>query len=264
VAPEAHLVLIKTLADSGEGQDAWTIAGIIYAASLGVDVINLSQSAVFDTRGDSSGGTYTSGEVTALRQVYAEAVRFAESQGATVVASTGNEFIDFDSEAAKFLVQLPASVPGVIGVTGTGPFCFGQQGACAAVPPQPDTSLDHFGAYNNYGATITDLSAPGGIEAIGDQAHLLGVVAACCPGTGRSSYGWEVGTSQAAAHVTGVAALLIGKAGRRVKPSELKTALAACSDDPVATGDYQEDAPGYDSKFGKGRINAGKVADIVL
>jgi Subtilisin-like serine proteases len=66
--------------------------------------------------------------------------------------------------------------------------------------------------------------------------------------SGTASYGWSAGTSMAAPHVSGVAALIIGKHGGELSPAAVERILRASADDLGK--------PGNDATFGAGRVNA--------
>ncbi|MEM9665195.1 MAG: S8 family serine peptidase [Bacteroidota bacterium] len=72
VAPEAQLVSLRAFGSDGLGEDDDVAAAIVYAADLGVEVINLS-----------FGDVYWS-------PLMHEAIRYAVSQGTVMVASAGN------------------------------------------------------------------------------------------------------------------------------------------------------------------------------
>ncbi len=94
VAPEAELYAVKVLDGGGFGTEAWIIAGIEWAVSNGVDVINMSLSGPD-------------------RQGMWEACERAHSAGILLVAAGGN------SLAGGGPVLYPAAYDSVIGVTGT-------------------------------------------------------------------------------------------------------------------------------------------------
>ena len=69
-----------------------------------------------------------------------------------------------------------------------------------------------------------------------------------------ASYSWAAGTSMAAPHVSGVAALIIGKHGGTMAPSEVERILRASSDDLGK--------PGNDAAYGAGRVNAASAVRL--
>lgn len=89
VAPGARLVPLRAFGVDGLGEDDDVSAAIVYAAELGIDVVNLS-----------FGDTYYS-------PLMADAVRYATSLGTTVVASGGNVGTDAP--------HYPSDYPEVIG-----------------------------------------------------------------------------------------------------------------------------------------------------
>ncbi len=72
VAPDAKILPVRVLDDSGSGTDRGVAAGIRYAADLGVQIINLSLGGGISSR-------------------IASAIDYATSLGALVVAAAGNE-----------------------------------------------------------------------------------------------------------------------------------------------------------------------------
>lgn len=131
VAPGAHILDVRVMDSSGTG-DSFTLAtGIVYAANAGAQVINISL------------GSY--GDSQAVR----DAVSYAESRGATVVAAAGND------ETVNQLA-FPAAISSVISVGGV------------------DAKLQQ--AYYSNSGTGLDVSAPGvGIQsAYGGNQLVLG------------------------------------------------------------------------------------------
>jgi len=91
IAPAASILSVRVLDKDGEG-DSFTVArGIVEAVDRGADVINMSLG------GESSSS------------VLEQAVRYAQSNGVTVVAAVGNE--------GQEGVAYPARYDGVVGVT---------------------------------------------------------------------------------------------------------------------------------------------------
>ena len=63
-----------------------------------------------------------------------------------------------------------------------------------------------------------------------------------------ASYFWSVGTSMAAPHVAGVAAIIVGESGGPMSPAHVEAALRASADDLGKSGN--------DDFYGAGRVNA--------
>ncbi|GAA1597050.1 S8 family peptidase [Actinoplanes couchii] len=95
VAPDARILPVKVLSDSGSGNMSDTATGIVWAADNGAQVINMSL-----------GGTT---RVTAV----STAIAYARSRGVTVVAAAGNE------RAAGSPASYPGADAGVIAVAAT-------------------------------------------------------------------------------------------------------------------------------------------------
>jgi subtilisin family serine protease len=265
VAPEAKFFAVKVLSEvSGGGSFAGIIQGIVYAADHGADVINMSLGV--------SGGLNIGGkDVAELVNATARATRYAASQNALIVASAGNDAIDLDHASGLTcnettgecqtvnLRSFPSSLPGVLAVSATAPVGWGLDTA--------HTPLDNPASYSNYGQSAIDLAAPGGdfvlpgnaicvmptnTTPIAQYCWALDMVMA--PGgygngpVAGSSYTWSAGTSMAAPHVSGVAALIIGKNGGEMSPAAVIAALRASADDLGK--------PGNDDHYGAGRVNA--------
>lgn len=167
----AKLMPVRVLDRDGRGDALDIVKGIRYATARGADVINMSFN-------------FGCGKRVPLVD---EALRDAYARGVVTVASAGN----LGSEAC---VSAPATGPRVLGVGGT------TEGAC-------------LGNYSLAGAAI-DLVAPGG----GVPQDRCPSVAAdpvyqvtLRPGSTRTFAipATYVGTSMAAAHVSGVAAMVL-------------------------------------------------------
>jgi len=237
VAPEAELMLVKVLGDSGSGYFDWVISGIVHAAMNGADVINMSLGAYLIKSGFCT-TTYcvTAEEVQELKNAVARATTYAYQLGTTVVASAGNDSIDFDHTAD--FIHIPSDCPNVISVSATGPLGWALD---------PSTDLDVPAFFTNYGQSAIDFAAPGGnvdFSLFPTGPWFYDLVFS----TGNDGWYWGAGTSQAAPHVSGVAALIIAENGGDMHPAQVEAALAASADDLGK--------PGNDDYYGAGRVNA--------
>jgi subtilisin family serine protease len=181
VAPDARLMPVKVLEDGG-GSFAEIAAGIRWAADNGADVINLSLGALPGVQAL----TYTG-----LISDTTDAVDYARSKGAVVVAAAGNDF-------QVPLCGTPAFEDGALCVTAT-------------------DKREAPAAYSNMGLKpdLQAVAAPGGslLPICGED-----VLSTVPRGTGGSTvcgygsgYDEKAGTSMAAPHVAGVAALLVAQ-----------------------------------------------------
>jgi len=251
VAPDAELVAIKVLADRAyTTRVSWIIEGILYAAEIHADVANISMS-YFWLKNDPE---FSGADVA--HSVAVRAVNFAHQQGTLVVASGGNTAEHWDG--AGSYVRFPRDLPNVLGVAATAP-----QGCWAL---DPTTDLDWPAPYTDFGQRVIDLAAPGGkfvgtplevvtLEGLTLPACVFDMVlsTSSCFGPSRTlekkgTWNYGYGTSFAAPHVAGVAALVIEANGRTLTPAQIRTVLEQSSDDLGK--------PGNDDFYGLGRVNA--------
>lgn len=245
VAPNAELVAVKVLKDSGSGSFASVIAGIEYASgpSVHADVINMSLGATFDRRNAGGGG------LGPLLAALNRAVNHAEARGTLVVSAAGNAGVDLNGR----IFQIPAQSGNGMGVAATGPIGFGAYGF------NPPAVFDRLASYSNFGLSVVNVAAPGGDAVFTPTSavcHISPITAPCfvfdfvlSPGgkLGTSNlYFFAIGTSMATPHVSGLAALIVGKFGH-MNPSQLRTLIQQSADEIIKPGA---------SPAGHGRINA--------
>jgi subtilisin family serine protease len=232
VAPEARLCAVKVLDRTGMGSFSDVIAGIVYAASHGADVINMSLGAYFpvQTRDDVQ-------LVAALQR----AIAFAIRRGALPVAAAGNDTVNLATDPPRF-ISVPAQLAGVLSVGATGPIA------------QQD--FDRIAGYSNVGFPGVDVFAPGG-EFDPPRTVLADLILSACSGliapcAGGNAYVLADGTSAAAPHVAGEAAVIESIIRRDQRAARLESCIRLTSDHP--TGRF------IDPLYGFGRINVLRAA----
>jgi subtilisin family serine protease len=225
VAFESRVMAVKGFGPAGLGYESDLAESILYAIDNGAQVINASW-----------GG--------ALSVAVRDALAAAHAAGVVIAASAGNDGADLDD---RFTFRdLPATSPHVITV-----------GAI--------THLDERAAFSDFGTKI-DVVAPGG----GDGGPATGgepdrsVLSLRARNAGEEMTGngqlvvtqryvRQAGTSMAAPHVSGAAALLLAlRPG--MTPELVRQALRAGADDLGA--------PGFDTQFGYGRLDVARALAV--
>ena len=151
--------------------------------------------------------------------ILSEAIKYAHDKDVVIIAAAGNA----NQNAAAY----PARYPHVIGVS----------------------ALDAAGVkanYSNFGAGV-DISAPGGSEAGKVVQHTIS------PDTGEAVFTGYQGTSMAAPHVAGVAALV--RSAGITEPEEvlsvLKQSVRKVQEDPM-------------NHYGVGQLDAGEAVKLAM
>jgi subtilisin family serine protease len=238
VAPNVRLRAIKVLNCTGSGSFSAIINGIYFAANTGNDVINMSLGFTGSTLLLEDPGFIQ------LVQLLQAAITWAQKEkGTLVVASSGNNGLFMDGPLTKAL-SIPAQLAGVnVGST---------------------TIADLKSSFSNFGLTGATMMAPGGGGPNGSfppSTFNLFVLSACnsraaalppgfCPGS--NFYLFVSGTSQAAPHVSGAAALVASRLGTPPRgsylaPIAIRNALLKGADDLGVKG--------TDPIFSGGRLN---------
>lgn len=232
VTSNVTLIGVKVLGADGTGTFGGVLQGILWAADHGADVANMSLGDAFLRRGN---GRY----VAIVQQI----VNYAQRKGMLLVVAAGNESLDLDHD--KNLFKSYCSAANVVCVSATGPTYSPSEAG-------PWENVDAFAPYSNYGRSAISVAAPGG--------YWGAIWAACAPtsliipecASGDYAVGLG-GTSMAAPHVAGLAALLVEDIGHG-RPQQIKARLEQSADDLGQ--------PGTDPQYGKGRINVAKALGL--
>ncbi|PVY42151.1 S8 family peptidase [Pontibacter virosus] len=267
VAPEVELILVKVLRDGGSGTFGWMMEGIVHATQQGADVINMSLGASLPRNGrflndngtpDDPSDDFYENDTRAVQELLLaidRVTRYATRNGVTVIASAGNAANN--GNADKSLMHIPSASSNVISISATAPRGW-------ALAPST-TFMDNLASYSNYGTNDIHFAAPGGdfifyYEQLGLQSATIGTLTrpayvfdyVFSSGSNLdpsiASYYWSVGTSMAAPHAAGVAALIIGQNGGDMDPARVLAKMRATADDLGK--------PGRDPYYGYGRLNA--------
>jgi subtilisin family serine protease len=243
VAPKVTLVNIRAGQDSGFFFLQPTLEALTYAADIGVDVVNMSfytDPWLYNCLNNPADSPAEQTEQLVIREATQRAVNYATHRGVLSIAAEGNEATDLghptvDDTSPDFppgtekrrtvdnsCIDVPTETNGVVAVSSTG---FSTRKAY----------------YSDYGTEQTDVAAPGGdfydtpdntmdvrngvlaafprnvAEAEGDlnpdgTPNTPFVVRDCNAGT-CAYYQYLQGTSMAAPHAVGVAALIVSQFG---------------------------------------------------
>lgn len=239
VAPEAEIIAVKVLPDYGDGDVSSVIQGIIYAADNGAKVINMSL-GIAVLKGSGQDQAYHQGVISTMYG-FNDAIQYANSKGVTVICGAGNDAIDFDHTGS--VEFFPAASPFSLSISATTPESWYDK-----MIQGTSVNLDIPASYTNFGSSRIDFAAPGGdYQSPGNNWFYDMVYSTAYP----TGYEYSLGTSMATPHVSGIAALIIGKNGGSMDPAKVKMALKKSADDLGK--------PGNDPYFGDGRVNAFKA-----
>lgn len=230
VAPNVSIAAVKIA--NAQGTITWpaVVCALVWSGRQHFDVANNSY-AVDPSRYYCHNTPAQRVVIKAVRR----AVRFARREGVTVVASAGNENVDLaHPPLGNDCPRVPTELPGVITVSADG-------------------SLHQKAFYSNYGVGAIDLTAPGG-DPVQPTPTPFGTVLSTYPNpatlppsqrtrvirSGGAFYRYDFGTSFSAAHVTGVAALIISRYGDlsnpengKMRPGQVEALLQQTAD-PIA------------------------------
>lgn len=207
---------VKVLDATGSGLLDVIADGIRFATDNGADVISMSL------------GSTTDGQ--AMR----DAVQYAFDNGVTVVASAGNSFesgnpVNYPAAYDEYVIAVAA------------------------------TRYDEIRSYYSSTGSYVDIAAPGGdvtVDQNGDgfADGVLQQTFESSTDTSDFSYWFFQGTSMAAPHISGVAALLLAK-DPSLTPAQVRTALESTAEDKGTAG--------RDDEYGWGIVDAKAALDSV-
>lgn len=267
IAPDVTIAAIKGCTDDGFCWPEDIVCSFMWAGEHGVDVTSNSYFVdpyEFNCHNDP--------EQRAIWKAVQRAVRYAQSQGVTVISSVGNSNVDLTHHEEEGITNacddLPVELSGVIGVSANG-------------------NLMQKSYYSNYGVGAVDVVAPGGdrrfqltdeapnglvLSSLPPDSVLAAIVPPSwlvedCSSGICAFYAYLQGTSMAGPHATGVAALIVSQYGKmpqgRVGAMLTQTAdPVSCPPDPFdpgGTGTWLatcQGGEGYNSFYGHGQVNA--------
>lgn len=240
VTSKVTLVGVKVCSVYGSCPTSGVLAGIMYAADIGADVMNLSL-----------GGLFLKGANPGFVSVINRAITHANRAGTVVVVAAGNAGFDLDHNLAPDGTHYPSlyasycSGSTTVCVSATGPISGGTVG--------PWVDVDTPAGYTNFGRSSIDVAAPGGTGggAVWAACSRFSLQIPICQ-TGNYALGLG-GTSMASPHVAGVAALLVEDLGSN-QAGQVRQRLHQTADKVGGNGNH----PFY----GKGRVNAASAAGL--
>jgi lantibiotic leader peptide-processing serine protease len=221
VTSKVTIMGVKVLSRWGEGTLSGVLQGVIWAADHGADVANMS---IGDTILKEGNRKYAA----MAHRVF----NYAQKKGMLVVVAAGNDSMDLDQN--RDVYKMYCDAPHVVCVSATG-------------------AADEFVWYSNYGRSAINVAAPGGTidDRVWAACSRTSLLVPDCQ-TSDQVLGL-LGTSMAAPHVSGLAALLVEDIGRN-DPQKVKKRLQRTADD---LGE-----PGRDALYGKGRINVPRALKL--
>ena len=253
VTSRTTLIGVKVLNRSGEGTVGAALSGVLWAADHGANVANMS-----------AGLSFSKVAAGSLTSVITRVLNYANRQGMLIVVSVGNHMQDKDHDGNFYSAY--CNTPHVVCVSAVGP-------EVASANP------DNVSFYTPFGRSAITVAAPGGnadlahdfpfsawpwgfdnaskvwsfcpknqIVALTPQG--VPVLTACAAGNKLSG---RMGLRQAAAHVSGLAALLMAEYG---------TGNVALIKSRITSSAIDLGQPGTDPFYGHGRIDVARALGL--
>lgn len=207
IAFNTTIMPVKVLDANGSGLLDVIAEAIYFATNNGADIINMSLGIAVDA------------------QVIKEAVEYAFNSGVTVIAAVGNSFEQGNP------VEYPAGYDAYVIAVGA-------------------TRYDETRSYYSNTGSHIDVTAPGGDVTVdqNEDAYADGVLQQTFGDDPSDlAYFFFQGTSMAAPHVSGLAALILS-VDNNLSPSQVRSVIESTAEDKGAAG--------RDNEFGFGIIDA--------
>lgn len=293
VAPAVSLVNLRAGQDSGFFFLQPTIDALTYAGDNGIDVVNMSfytDPWLFNCANNPADSPEQQLEQRTVIAATNRALDYAHARGVTLIAALGNEHTDLGNPTSDETSPDYGADPHPRTIDNT----------CLSMPSEGNhvlnvTALGPSGSkadYSNYGVEQTDVSAPGGFfrdfvgtpeyKSVGNLVlsaypeylaktedvlnpdgtpKVPNVVQDCQNGV-CAYYQYFQGTSMAAPHAVGVAALIISRYGRKdrahpggliMNPDKVERLLrrsatpTPCPDPPLRSYAAEERTPDFDA-----------------
>lgn len=217
VAPGANIIALQALGNNGSGRNGdiekalqWVVAN---ASTYNITAVNMSLGNGTNVNAEGANPSGYADELTALNNL-----------GVITIAAAGNDYFSYQTEGASDLAADPNTIAvGAVWDANVGKVTF-RSGA-----EDTTTGADRLTSFSQRSDDLPTIFAPG--------AFITGAA----PGGGTSSQG---GTSQAAPHIAGIAALAQQLAqqtiGRRLTPAEFESLLFQTGD-TIFDGDDEND-----------------------
>lgn len=243
VAPKVQIVNLRTGQDSGYFFLKPTLDALTYAADKGIDVVNMSYYIdpwLWNCIDNPADNAEERAQQKTIIEATNRALRYAHRHGVTLIAAAGNDLVDYTK------TQNDSGSPDYATVPGQQPRDREVPASCVSQPSEGDhvipvssTGISERKAYySSFGNGYVAVAAPGGDKVDTPDKHVddkVGIWAAYPKNVGLESgaidengeptvpfvikqgnayYQSLQGTSMAAPHAVGVAALIVSRYGR--------------------------------------------------